>query len=61
MFTKYKLYYSIEVKDEENGTYTFLYSYATFTEAKQKLDELVSSSDREYRILKVEKFIEDVS
>ena len=61
MFTKHKLYYSVEVKDEEAGTYMFLYSYATFTEAKQKLDELASSSDKEYRILKVEKSIEEVS
>ena len=59
MFTKNKVYYSVEVKDED--VYVFVCSYATFTEARQKLDELESTSDREYRILKVEKSIEEVS
>ena len=59
MFTKNKVYYSVEVKDEDS--YVFVCSYATFTEARQKLDELESISDREYRILKVEKSIEEVS
>lgn len=61
MFTKHKLYYSVEVKDKDDDTYIFICSYATFTEAKHKLDELESSDDREYRILKVEKSIEEVS
>lgn len=59
MFTKNKVYYSVEVKDED--AYVFVCSYATFTEARQKLDELESTSEREYRILKVEKSIEEVS
>ena len=59
MFTKNKVYYSVEVRDEDS--YAFVCSYATFTEARQKLDELESTSDREYRILKVEKSIEEVS
>ena len=59
MFTKNKVYYSVEVKYEDS--YVFVCSYATFTEARQKLDELESTSDREYRILKVEKSIEEVS
>lgn len=61
MFTKHKIYYSVEVKDEEDGSFIFICSYATFTEAKRKLDELESSDDREYRILKVEKLVEEVS
>lgn len=61
MFTKHKLYYSVEVKDEDNDSFRFICSYATFTEAKQRLDELESSDDREYRILKIEKLVEEVS
>lgn len=61
MFTKHKIYYSVEVKDEDNDSFRFICSYATFTEAKQKLDELESNSDREYRILKVEKLVEEAS
>lgn len=61
MFEKHKLYYSVEVKDPEDDSYLFLCSYSTFTEAKQKLEELEASDDRKYRILKVEKSIEEVS
>lgn len=61
MFTKYKIYYSVEVKDEEDDSFMFICSYATFTEAKHKLDELESNDNREYRILKVEKLVEEVS
>ena len=61
MYTQNRIYYSVEVKDEEDDTFLFLCSYSTFTEAKQKLEELESSSDKEYRILKVEKSIEEVS
>lgn len=61
MFTNHKLYYSVEVKDEDDDSFIFICSYATFTEAKQKLDELESNSDREYRILKIEKLVEEVS
>jgi len=62
MFNKHKVYYSVEVKDEEDDTYMFICSYSTFSDAKQKLDELESSNDcKVYRILKVEKSIEEVS
>jgi hypothetical protein len=61
MFTKHKIYYSVEVKDGDDDSFRFICSYATFTEAKQKLDELESNDYREYRILKVEKLVEEVS
>ena len=62
MFNKHKLYYSVEVKDYEDDTYIFICSYSTFSEAKQKLDELeLNNSGKVYRILKVEKSIEEVS
>ena len=38
MFNKHKVYYSVEVKDDEDDTYIFICSYSTFSEAKQKLD-----------------------
>lgn len=61
MFNKHKLYYSVEVKDDDD-TYIFICSYSTFSEAKQKLDELELNNDgKVYRILKVEKSIEEVS
>ena len=60
MFTKHKIYYSVEVK-EDDDSFRFICSYSTFTEAKKKLDELESSERREYRILKVEKLVEEVS
>ncbi len=62
MFNKYKLYYSVEVKDDEDDAYIFICSYSTFSEARQKLDELeLNNDDKVYRILKIEKSIEEVS
>ena len=58
MFTKHKIYYTIEVKDED--TFNFICSYSSFDEAKNKLDELSSLTDKEYRILKIAKDIEQV-
>lgn len=61
MFTKHKIYYTIEVKLDDNS-YSFVCSYATFNEAKSKVDELSLQNDtNEYRILKIEKDIEEVS
>lgn len=60
MFTKHKIYYTIEVKLDDNS-YSFVCSYATFNEAKARVDELMLQADREYRILKIEKDIEEVS
>ena len=60
MFTKHKIYYTIEVKLDDNS-YSFVCSYATFNEAKARVDELMLQADREYHILKIEKDIEEVS
>jgi hypothetical protein len=62
MFTKRKMYYSVEVRDDIDDSFIFISSYSTFAEAQTKYEELKSiNNDKEYRILKVEKFIEEVS
>lgn len=58
MFNKHKVYYSIEVKDEDS--FIFVCSYSTYKEAIDKLEELQNLYDKEYRILKVEKDIEEI-
>lgn len=59
MFTKNKVYYTVELKSEDS--YIFVCSYSTFGEAKDKVDELTEQTGNEYRILKIEKNIEEVS
>lgn len=60
MFVKSKVYYAIEIKDED-GSYRFICSYASFNEAKEKVDELEALCNNNlYRILRVEKNIEEV-
>lgn len=61
MFVKSKVYYAIEIKDEDDS-YRFICSYSSFNEAKERLDELESSCNNSsvYRILRVEKNIEEV-
>lgn len=62
MFVKQKVYYAIEIKDEDDA-YRFICSYSSFNEAKEKVDELESSCNNNssvYRILRVEKNIEEV-
>lgn len=60
MFVKSKVYYAIEIRDED-GSYRFICSYASFNEAKEKVDELESLCNNNlYRILRVEKNIEEV-
>lgn len=61
MFVKQKVYYAIEIKDEDDS-YRFICSYSSFNEAKERLDELESSCNNSsvYRILRVEKNIEEV-
>lgn len=61
MFVKQKVYYAIEIKDEDDA-YRFICSYSSFNEAKEKVDELESSCNNSsiYRILRVEKNIEEV-
>ena len=62
MFVKSKVYYAIEIKDED-GSYRFICSYSSFNEAKEKVDELEALRNNKnnlYRILRVEKNIEEV-
>lgn len=61
MFVKSKVYYAIEIKDDD-GSYRFICSYASFNEAKEKVDELeaLCNNNNLYRILRVEKNIEEV-
>lgn len=59
MFTKHKIYYTVEVKSEDS--YIFICSFSTFSEAVAKMEELKEQTDNEYRILKVEKDVEEVS
>lgn len=59
MFTKHKIYYTVEVKSEDS--YIFICSFSTFSEAVAKMKELKEQTGNEYRILKVEKDVEEVS
>ena len=59
MFTKHKIYYTVEVKSEDS--YIFVCSFSTFSEAVTKMEELKEQTGNEYRILKVEKDVEEVS
>ena len=59
MFEKHKVYYTVEVKSE--NSFMFICSYSTFNEAKEKVDSLVEQTGNEYRILKIEKDVEEVS
>ena len=42
-------------------SYVFVCSYSSFSEAEAKLKELKDQTDADYRILKIEKDIEEVS
>lgn len=59
MFVKHKVYYTVEMM-QEDFSYLFICSFATFSEAKEKMKELKSSTNREYRILKIEKDVEQI-
>ena len=53
-----EIYY--EIKDDD-GSYRFICSYSSFNEAKEKVDELEALCNNNlYRILRVEKNIEEV-
>lgn len=58
MFTRHKIYYTIEMKDDDR--FNFVCSYSNYSDAESKLRELRSISDNEYRILKIEKDIEEI-
>ena len=59
MFTKHKVYYTVEVK-QDDMSYLFICSFSTFNEAKDRMNELKTSTNREYRILKIEKDVEQI-
>lgn len=62
MFAKHKIYYTVEVKtDEDSDSFTFVCSFSTFNEANEKVASLKEQTGKEYRILKIEKDIEEVS
>lgn len=58
MYSKHKVYYSVEVEDDD--TFIFVCAYSTYDEAKERVDELSSSTDCKYRILRIEKDIEEI-
>jgi hypothetical protein len=58
MFTKHKIYYTIEVREEDS--FQFVCSFSTYSEAEAKVEELRQQTEKEYRILKVEKDVEEV-
>lgn len=59
MFTKHKVYYTVEVKSDDQ--YIFICSFSTFDEANDKVESLREQTSAEYRILKIEKDVEEVS
>lgn len=60
MFIKNKVYYTVEL--EEDGTFLFICSFATFNEANDKVEQLKEQNgNSNYRILRIEKNIEEVS
>lgn len=58
MLNKHKVYYTLEMKDD--GTYIFVCSFSTYSEAYAKMEELKSETEKEYRILKIEKIVEEI-
>ena len=58
MFTKHKIDYTIEVREEDS--FQFVCSFSTYSEAETKVEELKQQTGKEYRILKVEKDVEEV-
>lgn len=60
MFIKHRIYYTIEVKLDDDS-YMFVCSFSTFNEALDKVEQLKLQTGASYRILKIEKDIEEVS
>ena len=59
MFTRHKIYYTIESKDDDR--FVFLCSYSSYNETEVRLNELkLQSPTTEYRVLKIEKDIEEI-
>lgn len=60
MFVKHKSYYTVEV-ELEDGSYSFVCSFATFNEANERVNALKEQTGASYRVLKIEKNVEEVS
>lgn len=60
MFVNHKIYYMVEVKADDDS-YMFVCSFSTFNEASKKVESLKEQTGATYRILKIEKDIEEVS
>jgi len=58
MLSKHKIYYTLEMKDDDS--FIFICSFSTYSEANAKMEELKSETEKEYRILKIEKIVEEV-
>lgn len=58
MLNKHKIYYTLEMLDDD--TFIFVCSFSTYSEAVTKMEELKSTTEKEYRILKIEKIVEEV-
>lgn len=58
MINKHKVYYTLEMNDDDS--FIFVCSYATYSEAVTKMEELKSETEKEYRILKIEKIVEEI-
>lgn len=58
MLNKHKIYYTLEMLDDD--TFIFVCSFSTYSEAAAKMEELKSTTEKEYRILKIEKIVEEV-
>lgn len=58
MINKHRVYYTLEMKDDD--TYIFVCSFSTYSEANAKMEELKSETEKEYRILKIEKIVEEI-
>lgn len=59
MFSKHKIYYTVEVKLEDDS-YMFICSFSTYSEAVDRVTQLNKQTGNDYRILKIEKDIEEV-
>lgn len=60
MFSKHRIYYTVEIKMDDDS-YMFVCSFSTFNEANTKVALLKEQTGATYRILKIEKDIEEVS
>lgn len=60
MFTKHKVHYTIELKLDDDS-YMFICSCSSYKEAIAIVEDLKLQTGFEYRIVKIEKDVEEVS